>query len=92
MMNDELKSRRCRLFVFGFTFVITRAYKRDQRLPGLVSIAWLCDDLVVISMRSDPEPVNTAVNFDCKGPIVSAHAYGPEIADLLEMKRGIPGI
>ena len=43
-------------------------------------------------MRSDPDPVNTAFDVSCKGPIMSAHAYRPEITDLLEMERGMPGI
>jgi len=43
-------------------------------------------------MCSDPEPVNTVFDFSCKGSIMSAHAYRPEIADLLEMERGMPGI
>ena len=43
-------------------------------------------------MRSDPDPVNTAFDVSCKGPIMSAHAYRPEIANLLEMERGMPGI
>ena len=43
-------------------------------------------------MRPDPDPVNTAFDVSCKGPIMSAHAYRPEIADLLEMERGMPGI
>ena len=43
-------------------------------------------------MRSDPDPVNTAFDVSCKGPIMSAHAYRPDIADLLEMERGMSGI
>ena len=43
-------------------------------------------------MCSDPEPVNTAFDFSCKGPIMSAHAYRPEITNHLEMGRGMPGI
>ena len=43
-------------------------------------------------MRSEPDPVNAAFDVSCKGPIMSAHAYRPEIADLLEMERGMPGI
>lgn len=43
-------------------------------------------------MGSDPEPVNPAFDFSCKGPIMSAHAHRPEFVDLLKMERGMPGI
>lgn len=43
-------------------------------------------------MRAYPDPVDTAFDVSCKGPIMSAHAYRPEIADLLEMERGMPEI
>ena len=57
-----------------------------------MSIARLCDDPIVFGMRSDPEPADTAFDFSCKGSMMSAHAYRPEIANLLEMERGMPGI
>jgi len=43
-------------------------------------------------MRSDPKPADTVFDSSCKGPIMSAHTYRPEITDLLEMERGMPGI
>jgi hypothetical protein len=43
-------------------------------------------------MGSDPESVNPAFDFSCKGPIMSAHAYRPEFVDPFEMERGMPGI
>mgnify|MGYP001611192104 CR=1 FL=1 len=54
--------------------------------------ARLCDDLVVFSMRSNPEPVDAAFDFSCKGPVMRAHAYRPDVADFLEMERGMPRI
>ena len=57
-----------------------------------LSIARLCDDLVVFGMRSDPEPVDAALNLSREGPMMRAHAYRPEIADPLEMERRMPGI
>ena len=43
-------------------------------------------------MRSDPKPAHVTLNLDSKRSVMRAHAHRPEPADLLEVKRRVPGI
>jgi len=44
------------------------------------------DELVVISMCSDPEPKETTIDVNGECPVSSADPYGPIPTDFLEVK------
>ena len=48
----------------------------------------LADELVVVGMRSNPEPHDAPVRtIDAENAIVKSDSAGPEAADLLEVER-----
>ena len=51
----------------------------------------LADDLVVLAMRSDPEPVDSAGDWETKRSVVKTNANTVElaVADGLEVQRGL---
>jgi hypothetical protein len=52
----------------------------------------LSDELVVIGVRTDPEPNEILTRLDCERAVVQAYARRPEPTQLLEMKRRVPRI
>ena len=49
----------------------------------------LCDDLVVIGVRADPDPMDVAFDLGCQRAVMQADAHGPKRADFLEVQRGM---
>lgn len=47
----------------------------------------LADDLIVVGVRSDPEPLDAVVDIVTECAVVVTHSYGPQRADPLEVKR-----
>jgi hypothetical protein len=48
----------------------------------------LADELVVVGMRTDPEPHDAALRtVDAENAVVESHSARPEAADPLEVKR-----
>ena len=47
---------------------------------------------IVVRVAADPEPHEGIGRFDCERAIVTADPSGPKASNLLELKRGIPGI
>ena len=47
----------------------------------------MTEQLVIVGMRSDPEPQHIALVFHGHGPVVEANADSPEASDLLEVQR-----
>ena len=56
------------------------------------SSSGLADQLVVLGVRSDPEPDDAVRCFHAHRAIVDANARRVETPHLLEVKRGVPGI
>ena len=54
--------------------------------------AVLAKQTIIVGMTADPEPDESVGRLDSQGSIVSADPCGPEAADLLELKRRMPGI
>jgi len=52
----------------------------------------LCDDLFIFGVRTDPNPVHTAVGLNRESPIMSAHPNRPQLADFLKMEGRMPRI
>lgn len=52
----------------------------------------LADNLVVLRMRTDPEPLDAAWHIMREGPVSLADTDGPHITDALEMKRWMPRV
>jgi hypothetical protein len=52
----------------------------------------LGDDLVVLGMRTYPNPVHTTFHSDRKRTIVCTDAHRPMTPELLEMKRRVSWI
>jgi len=50
------------------------------------------NELIVIGVSADPDPVDAILYVYTKRTIVLADTYRPEIADPLEVKRGVPGV
>ena len=52
---------------------------------------FLAHQLVIVRMRSDPEPCDAAVvsGIQTHDPMVETHATRPETPDLLELERGM---
>jgi len=48
--------------------------------------------LVVLGMRTDPEPQNSVISIHTQRAMAPADPNRPEPPDLLEMKRGMLGI
>src|SRR5439155_26721250 len=51
--------------------------------------AFSADDLVVVGVRSDPEPVNSLRHVVAERAVVIAHAHRPQFSDALEVERGM---
>lgn len=47
---------------------------------------------IIVCMRADPEPYEAVCCFDRQGAVVGTDANGPKAADLLEVKRWVPGV
>jgi hypothetical protein len=47
---------------------------------------------IVVGMAANPEPDESVWRFDREGAVVSSNPSRPEAADLLEVKRGMPGV
>lgn len=47
----------------------------------------MTEQLVIVGMRSDPEPQHIALVFHGHCPVVEANTDGPEATDLLEVER-----
>lgn len=45
------------------------------------------DDAVVLVMVADPKPLHSVIFVNAKRAIAESDAYGPQLADLLEMQR-----
>ncbi len=50
------------------------------------------DDVIVLGVRSDPEPDRPIVANDSQRAVSDSHPHGPESADLFEAEGGMPGI
>jgi hypothetical protein len=57
-----------------------------------VGQAQLSDELVVLGMASDPKPRDPTFNVGADGTPVQPYSCGPELANLLEVYRGMPRI
>jgi hypothetical protein len=64
--------------------------RRVRRAVGCMRL--LAKQAIVVGMTANPEPDESVWCFDRKGAVVSPDSSGPEPADLLEVKRGVPGI
>jgi len=47
---------------------------------------------IVVGMAANPEPDEPVCHFDCESAVASSDPSGPEPADLLEVKCGMPRI
>jgi len=47
----------------------------------------MTEQLVIVGMRSDPEPQHIALVFHDHRPVVEADTDSPEASDLLEVQR-----
>ena len=47
----------------------------------------MTEQLVIVGMRSDPEPQHIVLVFHSYCPVVKADADSPETSDLLEVER-----
>ena len=47
---------------------------------------------IVVGMAANPEPNESIWRFDREGAVAASHPSRPEPADLLEVKRGMPGV
>ena len=54
--------------------------------------AWLGVQLVILRVSTDPHPQKAAVHLYCEGPIVRPDTGRPNLAQFLEMKRGMRSI
>jgi hypothetical protein len=61
-------------------------------LAGIRSSEGLADELVVVSMRANPDPVNPMLDVQAQGSIILANPNGPQFTNSLEVKRGMTGI
>ena len=52
----------------------------------------LADNLVVLRMRTDPEPFDAAWHVMREGSVSLADTDRPHITDALEMKRWVPRV
>jgi hypothetical protein len=52
----------------------------------------IADDLVVLCMRPDPEPLDAVRHIVSEGTISPAYANGPRFPDALEVKRWMPRV
>jgi hypothetical protein len=50
------------------------------------------NDLVVIGMRPDPDPMDSIWNIEAQRPIVVADSGRPQFSDTFQVKRGMPWI
>src|SRR5712691_371913 len=76
----------------SYAFFIKYDSRVDCSTPVPFWRGSLCDNLVVLGMRSDPKPAHVTLNLDSKRSVMRAHAHRPELADLLEVERRVPGI
>ena len=53
------------------------------------SLMALCNQVIVLGMRSDPEPQDAIGHVYAEGAIVQAHAHRSESTDALEAKGGV---
>lgn len=49
----------------------------------------LADDFVILRVRSNPHPENTAFDFGSKGAVTIADPDGPKVSDAFEVKRRV---
>lgn len=52
----------------------------------------LAKQAIVVSMAANPEPDESVGRVDGQGSVVGTDSRRPEPTDLLEVKRGMPGI
>ena len=50
------------------------------------------NDLVIVSVGANPEPVDSTLGIETKRSIVIADPYRPELSDVLQAKRRMPRI
>ena len=56
-----------------------------EKLAGITRLSWkLPDDLVVIGVSTDPDPVDPVGHIYAKGSIVIPNANRPDLADALK--------
>jgi hypothetical protein len=73
--------------------LVLAAERAGQRFPDHAALsALLAEQLVVLPMRSNPDPVHATFNFNGKRSVVAADAHGPMATKLFEMKRWVPRI
>ena len=63
---------------------------RVRRAGGCMRL--LAKQSIVVGMAANPEPDESVCRFDGEGAVVGANASRPEPADLLEVKRRMPGV
>lgn len=56
--------------------------KNHQKLNNIVFEVSSINQLVVVSMTTDPEPDQTVAFLHRKGSVVQPHTHGPESIDL----------
>jgi hypothetical protein len=52
----------------------------------------LADEVVVVSMRANPDPVNPLRDVQAQGSIILANSNGPQFTNSLKVKGGMTGI
>jgi len=52
----------------------------------------LADDLVVLTVGSDPDPRNAVFDIGAEGSVMSANPHRPKISEALEMEGGVFGV
>ena len=52
----------------------------------------LASDSIIFGVRPNPKPLNAARNFVTQRSVVVADAHRPNLAQALEMERGVPRI